>query len=110
MLQQILPLVPSGANKLSVNYDVIRKAINDGRLMISAGKMQDTVNRSERSVADSECGGVACVRSCERVLAALGKLNGAPSEFQNVYDVENGGVLCALPALTENGVLLGNAY
>lgn len=92
------------ANELSVNYDVIRKAINDGRLVIPAGKMQDTVNRSERSVADSECGGVACVRSCERVLAALGKLNGAPSEFQNVYDVENGGVLCALPALTENGL------
>jgi prepilin-type processing-associated H-X9-DG protein len=31
-------------------------------------------------------------------------LNGAPSEFQNINDVENGGVLCALPALTGNGL------
>ena len=92
------------AVELSINYDVVRKAVGDGRLVMpdESGR---TLSRSERSLADSDCdGGVACVRSCERTLAALGKLNGATSEFQNLNDVENGGVLCALPALTEHGL------
>jgi prepilin-type processing-associated H-X9-DG protein len=92
------------AGELSVNYDVIRKAVADGRLVMP-DKTAGSLSRSERSLADSNCdGGVACERSLERTLAALGKLNGAPSEFQNINDVENGGVLCALPALTGNGL------
>ena len=67
------------AVKLSVNYDVIRKAVADGRLVMP-DETGRTLSRSERSLADSEYdGGVACARSCERTLAALGKLNGAPS-------------------------------
>ena len=36
--------------------------------------------------------------------AALGLLDGAPTEFQTCRDVSFGGVLCALPALTQNGL------
>ena len=48
--------------------------------------------------------GIACTRPLERVAAALGLLDGAPTEFQVCRDVSFGGVLCALPALTQNGL------
>jgi len=49
--------------------------------------------------------GVACTRPIERVLASLGVLpGGATTEFQECRDVTFGGVLCALPALTANGL------
>jgi len=61
------------ADKLSVNYDVIRKAVADGRLVMPDENGR-TLSRSERSLADSNCdGGVACERSLERTLAALGR-------------------------------------
>ncbi len=44
-------------------------------------------------------------RSLERVLAAMGQLDGAPIEFEVVDDVPQGGVLCALPALLVGGLL-----
>ena len=97
------------AKELSVSYDVIRKAVKDGRLYMPTTPVPtpaDTgLTRTERGLIDAECGlGVACVRAGERVLAAMGKLHGAPTDFQNNYDVEKGGVLCALPALIENGL------
>ena len=49
--------------------------------------------------------GIACTRPCERVMAAIGLLpGGASTEFQSCRDVSYGGVLCALPALAENGL------
>jgi transposase len=97
------------AKELSISYDVIRKAIKDGRLYMPTIPVPTPTDagltRTERGLIDAECGlGVACVRAGERVLAALGKLHGAPSDFQNNYDIEKGGVLCALPALIENGL------
>jgi len=44
-------------------------------------------------------------RSLERVAAAMGKLASAPTEFQTAYDVPQGGVLLALPALLAEGLL-----
>jgi hypothetical protein len=38
-------------------------------------------------------------------MAAMGKLDGAPIEFELVDDVPQGGVLCALPALLAFGLL-----
>jgi hypothetical protein len=38
-------------------------------------------------------------------MAAMGKLDGAPIEFELVADVPQGGVLCALPALLAFGLL-----
>jgi hypothetical protein len=41
----------------------------------------------------------------ERVLASLGKLpGGATTQFESCRDLSYGGVLCALPALIENGM------
>ena len=37
--------------------------------------------------------------------AAMGVLHGAPVEFEPVEDVPSGGVLLALPALLQNGLL-----
>ena len=48
--------------------------------------------------------GVACTRPGERVLAALGVLQGAPTQFEAGRDVSFGGVLCGLPALAQNGL------
>ena len=62
--------------------------------------------KSERSAADAQAAlGVGATRSLERVLAAMGKLNGAPIAFELVDDVPQGGVLCALPALLAQGLL-----
>lgn len=51
--------------------------------------------------------GYGTTRSLERMAAALGMLDGAPIAFERVQDVPEGGVLCALPALLENGLLSG---
>ena len=49
--------------------------------------------------------GTGCTRPCERVFAAIGELpDGASTQFQRCRDVSYGGVLCALPALAENGL------
>jgi len=49
--------------------------------------------------------GMACTREMDRVCAAMGELAEAPSEFEAVWDVPNGGVVWALPALLANGLL-----
>jgi hypothetical protein len=49
--------------------------------------------------------GRGTTRSLERVAAAMGMLNGAPIQFDLVKDVPDGGVLFALPALLQNGLL-----
>src|ERR1019366_5226752 len=55
------------------------------------------LTKSQRSEADAQAPlGVGTTRSLERVMAAMGKLDGAPIEFELVADVPQGGVLCAL--------------
>ena len=91
---------------LDVQRDTLGKAIADGRLCeppVGAG-----ADKSARSVQDAAAGegmGTACTRIGERVLAALGKLHGAPVRLELCRDVPYGGVLCALPALIANGLL-----
>lgn len=64
------------------------------------------LTKSQRSEADAQAPlGVGTTRSLERVMAAMGKLDGAPIEFELVDDVPQGGVLCALPALLAFGLL-----
>ncbi len=109
------------ADELGVNYDTIRKAVNQGRLRMptpaspeasvkSGTSLELTVgtDKTTRSAADADAGdemGIACTRTAERVLAAVGKLpGGAPAQFQSCRDVSFGGVLCALPALAETGL------
>ena len=66
--------------------------------------------KSDRNIKDAEAAdgmGTACTRSGERILAALGLLNGAEIRFEPCRDVPYGGILCALPALLSNGLLSG---
>ena len=103
------------ADQLGVRYDTIRKAINQGRLCEPApcelapcetlDSPEKACDKSQRSVKDAAAEmGVACTRPEERVLAAMGMLQGAPMQFENCRDVSFGGVLCALPALVANGL------
>ena len=94
------------ARKLNVESDTLRKALADGRLL--ARPRAAGLDKSERSVEDAAAAsgmGTACTRVGERVLASLGKLDGAPVRFEPCRDVSYGGVLCALPALLANGLL-----
>jgi len=109
------------AKELGFKYDTLRKAIKQGR--IREGRSQpaeasqklpasdspavtsDKSSRSETDAAAGEDMGIACTRPCERIMAAVGLLpGGAPTRFQDCRDVSFGGVLCALPALAENGL------
>jgi hypothetical protein len=96
------------ADELGIRYDTLRKAINQGRLhepATDARTADAASDKSTRSVTDASTEmGVACTRPEERVLAAMGVLQGAPTRFENCRDVSFGGVLCALPALVANGL------
>ena len=96
------------AEELGVKYDTLRKAVQHGRLQEPARPAESSVasDKSQRSGEDAMAEmGTACTRPVERVLAALGMLDGAPTRFEPCRDVSYGGVLCALPALIENGLL-----
>ena len=114
------------ARELGIPYDTLRKAIDQGRVELPDSSLdhddaagpaargssvaasatpRDKSTRSNEDRAAGEEMGVACTRPIERVLAALGKLpRGASTEFESCRDVSYGGVLCALPALAENGL------
>ena len=101
------------AQRLGIKTDTLRKAIAAGRLHEPTKSELGTAaspvsNKSERSAEDAAAGeemGTACTRSLERVCAAIGLLpEGAPTRFEPCRDVSFGGVLCALPALIQNGL------
>jgi len=101
------------ALELEVRLDTLRKAINDGRLCERSpaheAPMEGT-NKSLRNAVDAAAAnglGTACTRVWDRVGAAVGLLGEAETRFEACLDVPNGGVLCALPALLENGLLEG---
>ena len=108
------------AKELGLKYDTLRKAIHQGHIRegivhpdraepesasSSLAAASDKSSRSDEDAAAGEDMGIACTRPCERVMAAVGLLpDGAPTRFQDCRDVSFGGVLCALPALAENGL------
>ena len=110
------------AEHLGLKVDTLRKAIQQGRLTetvppvppgpVGPAPEGDPVPRppaptdkSTRAVADAAAEmGTACTRPDQRVLASFGLLDGAPVRFETCRDVSFGGVLCALPALAENGL------
>jgi transposase len=65
-------------------------------------------DQSQRTVQDAAAAdglGMACTRVLDRVAASLGLLpGGAATQFAACRDVPLGGVMCALPALAENGL------
>jgi hypothetical protein len=107
------------AERLGIKLDTLRKAIQHGRVTepcplepgesapenAPAQQTPTATDKSTRAVEDAAAEmGTACTRPDERVLAAFGFLDGAPTRFETCRDVSFGGVLCALPALAENGL------
>jgi transposase len=107
------------AEQLGLKLDTLRKAIQQGRLTkpsppergesapekAPVAQPPAASDKSTRAVEDATAEmGTACTRPDERVLAAFGFLNGASTRFETCRDVSFGGVLCALPALAENGL------
>jgi hypothetical protein len=107
------------AKELGLKPDTLRKAIQQGRLIrpcppqpgeptpekASIAEPPDATDKSTRATLDAAAEmGTACTRPDERVLAAIGLLDGASTRFETCRDVSFGGVLCALPALAENGL------
>ena len=118
------------AQKLKIKLDTLRKAINQGKLTEcprSDGQTNDAPppqpptteprqshptfqasDKSQRGFQDAAAAdglGIACTRLVERVSAAIGLLpGGAPTRYEACRDVTFGGVLCALPALEQNGL------
>jgi len=96
------------ADELEIPYETLVKAIQDGRLHEPEGEAPSA--KSDRSAKDAQAAegmGTACTRPGERLLAAVGLLDGAQMRFEPCRDVPYGGVLCALPALLSNGLLSG---
>jgi len=96
--------------KLHIKYDTLRKAINDGRLKETKPNNPSVTTKSARNVEDARASfgmGTACTRVEDRVDNVFGFGEGALIRFEPCLDVPKGGVLCALPALLQNGLLHG---
>ena len=107
------------AEQLGLKLDTLRKAIQQGRLTepcplppgesavesAPAPQPPTATDKSTRAVDDAAAEmGTACTRPDQRILAAFGLLDGASTRFETCRDVSFGGVLCAVPALAENGL------
>lgn len=131
VIQQAQELLNQGvsrqetAQRLGIKVDTLAKAIQKGKLtersappneeasstspsngsQVCPSQASDKSQRGVQDAAAAEGLGVACTRVVERVSAAMGLLpGGAPTEYGNCRDVTLGGVLCALPALEQNGL------
>lgn len=102
------------AGSVGVSEGTIRKAIREGRLSRPEGIGETPVSASpvvpstprQRSDDDASCeGGVATKRAQERALAATGLLVEAPPRLEAAESVARAGVLVALPALLDQGLV-----
>lgn len=94
------------SEELNIRSDTLYRAIKNGSLTEPELKVKDGSIQSDRSIADSKAEmGMGCTRVLERVASSVGALEVVPTRFEIAYDVPNGGVLCALPALLANGLL-----
>jgi transposase-like protein len=102
------------AKELGVALDTLRRAVWDKRLRTKTSEPEQedaqpmATDKSQRSVEDAQAAegmGTGCTRAGERMLAAVGALDGAAIRFEACRHVPFGGVLCALGALLANGLL-----
>lgn len=103
------------AEALGISEGTIRKAIKEGRLSrpshtggvgVTTRDESGASTPRERSGANAACpGGVATKRELERVLAPTGQLPEALPEFEAAQSVAKAGVLVALPALLDQGLV-----
>ena len=91
-----------------VKKNTLEKAIRDGRLtQPRAQRRQDGSQPSDRkgaSLASAPLMGMGCTAIVERMAASVGRRAGVQSRFEPARSVEDGGVLCAVPALVANGL------
>jgi len=108
--------IRSTATRVGVSYTGLRHGIARGLLTARSRKSPSptmtsaTAARSEgpsaRAAEDQACEqGVAVKRTLDRALACTGKLVEAQPEFERAEAVPGTGVLLALPALEEQGLL-----
>ena len=96
------------AGELGLKLDTLRKAVQQGRLveLVPIQREEATIgattvlqppvatDKSTRAAEDAVAEmGTGCTRPDERVLAAFGLLDGAPTRFESCRDVPFGGVL-----------------
>ena len=102
------------AKKVGVSEGTVRYAIRQGRLQRvvkaavepSTQRAENVSEPCERARQDQSCEcGVAVKRMEERVIARVGKLSEALPEFTATASVSGAGVLLALPALLEQGLV-----
>lgn len=98
------------AKAVGVTRGAIQYALRTGRLKRPsrakpAARLQGPGprERSEQDQAQVAAGGVAVKRTVERALAARGKLEEAPPEFERAESVARAGVLLAIPVLVAQG-------
>lgn len=109
--------VPDAASRVGLKPDTLRKAVQAGRVhrRAPAGKSSEVADlcleastKSQRSRTDNEAEmGVGATNTGDRVAASAGLLagEGVALRFVPAWDVPNGGVLLALPALVVTGLL-----
>ena len=102
----------SAAKVLGITEGTIRNALRQGWLRegvltpAAAPGLQEGSQPGERNAEDAAAPlGVATTRVLERALAAVGKIEEAPVEFEPSMSVTNAGALLALPAMLELGLL-----
>jgi len=79
---------------------------NSTHNQVAEPETTDLSRPGARAVEDAACqGGVAVKRVTERALARMGHLHEAAPEFRSAEGVAHAGVLLALPALLEQGLL-----
>jgi transposase len=94
------------SKQLNIKPDTLYRCIHSARLVEPVKNSARVITKSQRSALDSQADmGTACTQVMERVAASVGILDEVPTRFDTCYDVPNGGVLCALPALLTSGLL-----
>ncbi len=111
--------VPDIARRLKIDESTLRKAIKRGDVKlleraVDSEALPIAQTKSERSRQDAQAAagmGTACLRSDERIGAAIGLVRSASARHEACQDVVMGGVLVGLPSLCANGLLSGlNKY
>jgi hypothetical protein len=94
-------------SQLSLKKATLKKAIRQGRVMVPDKPVHQTTlpTKSQRNALDNnQAIGKACSNVMQRVLA-MKTGAGCPIQFYHQTDLQNAGVLLALPALLSQGLL-----
>jgi len=102
----------AAAKQAGITEGCIRYAIKKGTIIRKKQSdenkqpEQELKSASERSIEDNNCTiGIGAKREVERVLASSGKIDEAAPHFSASEGVRHAGVLLALPALAQVGLL-----